>query len=86
MITAHEAYIATKYQGDVDQMIKICEHAIDRAIQEGRYSADIMIHKKTSRKVVECVMRILMDGCYGLYIRDNGEYDKVTINWGGVIE
>lgn len=86
MITAHEAYIATRYQGEVDRIIKIYEHAIDKAIQEGKYFATIMIHKKTPRKVVECVMRILMDGCYAIHIKDDGEYDRVTINWGGITE
>lgn len=91
MIAAKEAYTKTKYQAQINEIIKKCEHAINNSITEGKYFAHMMIRIGTSKEVIDAVKQTLIDAGYMISMTNytemeiggqNHYYEQLTISWG----
>jgi hypothetical protein len=95
MITAQDAFIKTKYQKQIDALLKECEEEIEFAINKGRYSTCVRVGFNIPKTVKDRTLQTLADYGYKCTITNYNEteknvpsdqchyYDDLTIKWEG---
>ena len=86
MITAEEANHKTKYQDAVNGLLTQCEKEINKAIDDGNYSTNVIIYRphidKWDFKIIKDVEDTLKE--YGYHVEMIGDsfgYIMLKISW-----